>query len=180
MNAVLDSATDYKVADIKLADWGRKEIEIAESEMTGLVALREEFGAQQPLKGARITGSLHMTIQTAVLIETLVELGASPRASIALVTVARARALMEGREAVYPEDVKAVAPAVLRHRVLLTYKADAEGVVRLTFEVPGTARPVDVFGRGDDLVVDNRYTKLKSILGLNSSASTLPPVDADR
>ena len=79
MNAVLDSAADYKVADIKLADWGRKEIEIAESEMPGLVALREEFGAQQPLKGARITGSLHMTIQTAVLIETLVELGASVR-----------------------------------------------------------------------------------------------------
>ena len=79
MNAVLDSATDYKVADIKLADWGRREIEIAESEMPGLMALREEFGAQKPLKGARITGSLHMTIQTAVLIETLVELGASVR-----------------------------------------------------------------------------------------------------
>jgi adenosylhomocysteinase len=79
MNAVLDSAADYKVADIKLADWGRKEIEIAESEMPGLMALREEFREQQPLKGARITGSLHMTIQTAVLIETLVDLGASVR-----------------------------------------------------------------------------------------------------
>jgi adenosylhomocysteinase len=79
MNAVLNSATNYKVADIKLAEWGRKEIEIAESEMPGLMALREEFAAQQPLKGARITGSLHMTIQTAVLIETLVELGAAVR-----------------------------------------------------------------------------------------------------
>jgi adenosylhomocysteinase len=79
MNAVLDSTTDYKVADISLADWGRKEIAIAESEMPGLMALREEFGAQQPLKGARITGSLHMTIQTAVLIETLVALGAEVR-----------------------------------------------------------------------------------------------------
>ncbi|MGD2075802.1 MAG: adenosylhomocysteinase [Gammaproteobacteria bacterium] len=79
MNAVLNAATDYKVADIKLADWGRKEIEIAESEMPGLMALREEFRAQQPLKGARITGSLHMTIQTAVLIETLVDLGARVR-----------------------------------------------------------------------------------------------------
>jgi adenosylhomocysteinase len=79
MNAVLDSAADYKVADIKLADWGRKEIAIAECEMPGLMALREEFGAQQPLKGARITGSLHMTIQTAVLIETLVALGAEVR-----------------------------------------------------------------------------------------------------
>ncbi|MCG6864848.1 MAG: adenosylhomocysteinase [Thiogranum sp.] len=79
MNAVLSSSADYKVADIKLADWGRKEIAIAENEMPGLMALREEFGAQQPLKGARITGSLHMTIQTAVLIETLVALGAEVR-----------------------------------------------------------------------------------------------------
>jgi adenosylhomocysteinase len=79
MNAVLNSASDYKVADINLADWGRKEIAIAESEMPGLMALRDEFGAQQPLKGARITGSLHMTIQTAVLIETLVALGAEVR-----------------------------------------------------------------------------------------------------
>jgi adenosylhomocysteinase len=75
----LDAAADYKVADIKLADWGRKEIEIAESEMPGLMALRDEFGDQQPLKGARITGSLHMTIQTAVLIETLIDLGAEVR-----------------------------------------------------------------------------------------------------
>ncbi len=79
MNAVLDSSTDYKVADISLADWGRKEISIAEIEMPGLMALREEFSAQKPLKGARITGSLHMTIQTAVLIETLVDLGADVR-----------------------------------------------------------------------------------------------------
>ncbi len=70
---------DYKVADIKLADWGRKEISIAESEMPGLMALRAEFGKSQPLKGARIVGCLHMTIQTAVLIETLTALGASVR-----------------------------------------------------------------------------------------------------
>ena len=79
MNAVLNSTDDYKVADLSLADWGRKEINIAEIEMPGLMALREEFGAQKPLKGARITGSLHMTIQTAVLIETLVDLGAEVR-----------------------------------------------------------------------------------------------------
>ena len=80
MNAVSDPAfTDYKVADISLADWGRKEIAIAETEMPGLMALREEFGADKPLKGARISGSLHMTIQTAVLIETLAELGADIR-----------------------------------------------------------------------------------------------------
>jgi adenosylhomocysteinase len=71
--------TDYKVADISLADWGRKEINIAESEMPGLMALREEFGASKPLAGARIAGCLHMTIQTAVLIETLDALGAEIR-----------------------------------------------------------------------------------------------------
>jgi adenosylhomocysteinase len=71
--------TDYKVADLKLADWGRKEIELAEKEMPGLMALREEYGKQQPLKGARIAGSLHMTIETAVLIETLGKLGAQVR-----------------------------------------------------------------------------------------------------
>ncbi|MCO5147683.1 MAG: adenosylhomocysteinase [Aquamicrobium sp.] len=73
------SAEDYKVADIGLADWGRKEITIAETEMPGLMACREEFGAAKPLKGARISGSLHMTIQTAVLIETLKALGAEVR-----------------------------------------------------------------------------------------------------
>ena len=68
--------TPFKVKDLSLADWGRKEIDIAEAEMPGLMALREEYGAAQPLKGARIAGCLHMTIQTAVLIETLVALGA--------------------------------------------------------------------------------------------------------
>lgn len=68
--------TEYKVKDISLAEWGRREIELAEAEMPGLMALREEYGKQKPLKGARIAGCLHMTIQTAVLIETLVELGA--------------------------------------------------------------------------------------------------------
>jgi len=73
------SFTDYKVADISLASWGRKEINIAETEMPGLMALRAEFGAAQPLKGARIAGCLHMTIQTAVLMETLTALGATVR-----------------------------------------------------------------------------------------------------
>jgi len=73
------SAPDYVIADIGLADYGRKELNIAETEMPGLMALREEYGAAQPLKGARIVGSLHMTIQTGVLIETLVELGAEVR-----------------------------------------------------------------------------------------------------
>src|ERR1041384_6486965 len=71
--------TDYKVADIGLADWGRREIAIAETEMPGLMALRDEYGASKPLAGARIVGCLHMTIQTAVLIETLLHLGATLR-----------------------------------------------------------------------------------------------------
>jgi len=80
MSAVLQSTQgDYYVADIKQADFGRKEISIAETEMPGLMALREEYKGRQPLKGARVAGSLHMTIQTAVLIETLVALGAEVR-----------------------------------------------------------------------------------------------------
>ena len=75
----MPAPSDYKVADIALADWGRREIAIAETEMPGLMALRDEFGAAKPLAGARIVGCLHMTIQTAVLIETLVELGATVR-----------------------------------------------------------------------------------------------------
>jgi len=79
MNAVLKNTPDYVIADISLAAWGEKEIRIAETEMPGLMAIREEFAASQPLKGARITGSLHMTIQTAVLIRTLEALGAKVR-----------------------------------------------------------------------------------------------------
>jgi adenosylhomocysteinase len=75
----IDNSINYKVADISLADWGRKEIEIAEKEMPGLMAIRKKYSSQKPLQGARIMGSLHMTIQTAVLIETLVELGAEVR-----------------------------------------------------------------------------------------------------
>src|ERR1700686_3016639 len=81
MNATTDikNFTDFKVANLELAAWGRKEIAIAETEMPGLMAIREEFAATQPLRGARIAGSLHMTIQTAVLIETLKALGADVR-----------------------------------------------------------------------------------------------------
>ena len=75
----LDLTMPYKVADMSLAGWGRKEIEIAEHEMPGLMAVRRKYGPQKPLKGVRVMGSLHMTIQTAVLIETLVELGADVR-----------------------------------------------------------------------------------------------------
>jgi adenosylhomocysteinase len=81
MNAVVKnhSSGDFKVADMNLADWGRKEIDIAEHEMPGLMSIRKKYAAAKPLKGVRVTGSLHMTIQTAVLIETLVDLGANVR-----------------------------------------------------------------------------------------------------
>ncbi|NQW53462.1 MAG: adenosylhomocysteinase, partial [Rhodospirillales bacterium] len=72
-------AQDYIVKDIGLADWGRKELDMAETEMPGLMSIRKEYGPKQPLKGARIAGSLHMTIQTGVLIETLTALGADVR-----------------------------------------------------------------------------------------------------
>ncbi|MGB0846649.1 MAG: adenosylhomocysteinase, partial [Thiolinea sp.] len=80
MNAVLkEEFNDYIVADMSLAEWGRKELRIAESEMPGLMSIREKYAEEQPLKGARIAGSLHMTIQTAMLIETLTALGAEVR-----------------------------------------------------------------------------------------------------
>ena len=79
MTIAVKEKLDYKVADISLADFGRKEIEIAENEMPGLMSIRTKFGPQKPLQDVRVMGSLHMTIQTAVLIETLVELGADVR-----------------------------------------------------------------------------------------------------
>src|SRR5881628_977586 len=79
MKAADSKFSDFRVADLKLADWGRKEIAIAESEMPALMAIRAEYAKSKPLKGARIAGSLHMTIQTAVLIETLQALGADVR-----------------------------------------------------------------------------------------------------
>src|SRR5438477_11530836 len=77
--ATINQTADHKVADLNLADWGRKEISIAEHEMPGLMAIRQKYAPQKPLAGVRITGSLHMTIQTAVLIETLIDLGANVR-----------------------------------------------------------------------------------------------------
>ncbi|MGL4463622.1 MAG: adenosylhomocysteinase, partial [Planctomycetia bacterium] len=76
MGLDLSTKVAYKVADMSLADWGRREIELAENEMPGLMSLRKKYGPSKPLRGARIAGCLHMTIQTAVLIETLIEMGA--------------------------------------------------------------------------------------------------------
>src|SRR6266700_8050918 len=78
-NGKTRTSNDYKVKDLTLAEWGRKEISVAEQEMPGLMSVREKYGPQKPFKGVRITGSLHMTIETAILIETLAELGASVR-----------------------------------------------------------------------------------------------------
>src|SRR5215467_2951218 len=78
-NGKARGAADYHVKDISLAEWGRKEISVAEQEMPGLMSVREKYGSQKPFAGVRISGSLHMTIETAVLIETLVDLGASVR-----------------------------------------------------------------------------------------------------
>src|SRR4051812_50130229 len=94
------TATEYKIADMSLADWGRKEISVAEHEMPGLMSIRRKYAAQKPLAGVRITGSLHMTIQTAVLIETLVDLGAGGRwgrCNIFLKSEQAAAALASGR-----------------------------------------------------------------------------------
>ena len=89
----IDNTLPYKVADMSLAEWGRKEIEISEHEMPGLMAVRRKYGPEKPLKGVRVMGSLHMTIQTAVLIETLVELGAD----VARATSARRRTMRPPR-----------------------------------------------------------------------------------
>ena len=78
-NGKARTTTDYKVKDLSLAEWGRKEISVAEQEMPGLMSIRQKYGTAKPLNGVRVTGSLHMTIETAVLIETLIDLGAIVR-----------------------------------------------------------------------------------------------------
>ena len=127
MNAVLKPLHNdqYAIADLSLADWGRKELNIAEHEMPALMAIRREYAATQPLKGARITGSLHMTIQTAVLVETLQALGAQVRwascnifstqdhAAAALVEGRHARVCLQGRDA---EGLLGLHPPHLRVR----------------------------------------------------------------
>ena len=136
MSAVLKPVTangqpDFKVADMSLAEWGRKEIRIAETEMPGLMAIREEYAAKKPLKGARITGSLHMTIQTAVLIETLVDLGADVRwascnifstqdHAAAAIAARRVRLCLQGRNpgrvlGVHPSDFQLARRQTLEH-----------------------------------------------------------------
>jgi adenosylhomocysteinase len=140
--------TDFKVADLALAEWGRKEIELAEVEMPGLMACREEYGPQKPLAGARIMGSLHMTIQTAVLIETLVELGAEVRwvsCNIFSTQDHAAAAVVVGRDGT-PDDPKGVPVFAWKGETLEEYWWCTEQALRW----PGETGPNMILDDGGD------------------------------
>ena len=156
---------DYKVKDITLAEWGRKEIEIAETEMPGLMALREEYGAKQPLKGARIAGCLHMTIQTAVLIETLEALGASVRWSSCNIFST--------------QDHAAAAIAKAGKTAVFAWKAMTEPeydwCIEQTLRWPDGSGPTILLDDGGDLtniVIDKNPDLLKDIVGLSEETTT--------
>jgi adenosylhomocysteinase len=158
------SLPDYKVADIALAEWGRKEINIAETEMPGLMALREEYGLEQPLKGARIAGCLHMTIQTAVLIETLTALGAEVRWSSCNIFST--------------QDHAAAAVAVAGIPVFAwkgETEAEAEWCIEQTIEGPDGWRPNMILDDGGDLtlMMHEKYPELMSgVKGLSEETTT--------
>jgi adenosylhomocysteinase len=160
----MSADTDYKVADISLADWGRKEIAIAETEMPGLVALREEFGDSQPLKDARIVGCLHMTIQTAVLIETLTALGATVRWSSCNIFST--------------QDQAAAAVAALGVPVF-AWKGETDEefwwCIEQTLKGPGGWTPNLILDDGGDLtqIMHEKYPELlKDIKGLSEETTT--------
>jgi adenosylhomocysteinase len=155
---------DYKVADIKLADWGRKEIAIAETEMPGLMALREEFGKQKPLKGVRLTGCLHMTIQTAVLIETLTELGADIRWSSCNI---------------FSTQDHAAAAIAASGVPVFAWKGETEDeywwCVEQTITGPDGGRPNIILDDGGDLtlVLHEKYPEImKDVRGLSEETTT--------
>ena len=156
--------TDYKVKDIALADWGRKEIEMAEIEMPGLMALREEYGKDQPLKGARIAGCLHMTIQTAVLIETLTTLGAEVRWSSCNI---------------FSTQDQAAAAIAATGVPVFAWKGESEEefwwCIDQTIEGPDGWRPNMILDDGGDLtvVMHEKYPELmKDVLGLSEETTT--------
>src|SRR5579872_392801 len=156
--------TDYKVADIALADWGRKEIAIAETEMPGLMALRDEFGTSQPLKGARIVGCLHMTIQTAVLIETLVALGATVRWSSCNI---------------FSTQDQAAAAIAARGIPVFAWKGETEEeyewCIEQTLSGPGGWKPNMVLDDGGDatkIIHDNHPHLLAEIRGVSEETTT--------
>jgi adenosylhomocysteinase len=160
----MSTLTDYKVADISLAEWGRREIAIAETEMPGLMALRKEFGKKQPLKGARIAGSLHMTIQTAVLIETLLALGAEVRWSSCNI---------------FSTQDHAAAAMAKRGVPVFAWKGESEEeywwCIDQTLEGPGGWRPNMILDDGGDLtkvVHEKRPDLLAAIRGVTEETTT--------
>jgi adenosylhomocysteinase len=158
------TAQDYKVADIRLADWGHKEISLAETEMPGLMALRKEYGASKPLKGARIVGCLHMTIQTAVLIETLIELGATIRWSSCNI---------------FSTQDQAAAAIAAKGIPVFAWKGETEEeyewCIEQTIEGPDGWVPNMILDDGGDLtrVMHEKYPDLmKEVKGLSEETTT--------
>lgn len=163
-SASLQETTNYQIADLSLAEWGRKEINIAESEMPGLMTLRREYSAKKPLKGARITGCLHMTIETAVLIETLIELGAAVRWSSCNI---------------YSTQDHAAAALVARGIPVFAWKGETESeyyeCIERTLQWPGNTGPNLLLDDGGDLtaVVHEKHPQLlKNIKGLTEETTT--------
>jgi adenosylhomocysteinase len=155
---------DFKIADINLAEWGRKEIEIAETEMPGLIAIREEYKKTRPLEGARITGSLHMTIQTAVLIETLIDLGADVRWSSCNI---------------FSTQDHAAAALAARGVPVFAWKGETEEeywwCIEQTLSGPNDWKPNMLLDDGHDLtgfVHDHRPDLLESIIGVTEETTT--------
>jgi adenosylhomocysteinase len=155
---------EYKVADIGLADWGRKEISIAETEMPGLMALREEYRGKQPLKGARIAGCLHMTIQTAVLIETLTDLGAEVRWSSCNI---------------FSTQDQAAAGVAANGTPVFAWKGETEDefwwCIEQTIFGPGGWRPNMILDDGGDLtqIMHDKYPELlQDVKGLSEETTT--------
>ena len=160
----LDTTGDYKIKDITLAEWGRKEIEMAEHEMPGLMTLREEFGASQPLKGARIAGCLHMTIQTAVLIETLTALGAEVRWSSCNI---------------FSTQDQAAAAIAATGVPVFAWKGETEEeaieCIRATIEGPNGWRPNMILDDGGDLtaLMHDEYPELMAeVKGISEETTT--------
>ncbi|OGT25479.1 MAG: adenosylhomocysteinase [Gammaproteobacteria bacterium RIFCSPLOWO2_02_FULL_42_14] len=156
--------SDYKIADINLADWGRKEIIIAETEMPGLMAIRKEYAAKQPLKGARIAGCLHMTIQTAVLIETLIALGASVRWSSCNI---------------YSTQDHAAAAIAAKNIPVFAWKGETEKeydwCIEQTLRGPDGWEPNMILDDGGDLtlIIHEKHPELlKNIRGITEETTT--------
>ncbi|HYM02695.1 MAG TPA: adenosylhomocysteinase, partial [Stellaceae bacterium] len=158
------ASADYKVADISLADWGRREIAIAETEMPGLMALRQDYGKKQPLKGARIVGCLHMTIQTAVLIETLMALGATVRWSSCNI---------------FSTQDQAAAALAARGIPVFAWKGETEEeyewCIEQTLRGPDGWVPNMVLDDGGDatMILHNKYPELlKDVRGISEETTT--------